>query len=74
MLNVAQWQFMRYFKYHYEHILFDTYLYFGSRLLCLIVNLSLSHWYPGSGVELNLLIPDLCPLSYFNFTKLLNFA
>ena len=24
----------------------------GSRLLCLIVKLSLSHWYPGSGVVL----------------------
>ena len=30
-----------------------------SRLLCLIVKLSLSHWYPG------LSIPDLCPFSYF---------
>ena len=26
---------------------------FGSRLWCLIVNLSLSHWYPGSGVVLD---------------------
>ena len=26
---------------------------FGSRLWCLIVKLSLSHWYPGSGVELD---------------------
>ena len=25
----------------------------GSRLWCLTVNLSLSHWYPGSGVELD---------------------
>ena len=25
----------------------------GSRLWCLTVNLSLSHWYPGSGVVLN---------------------
>ena len=23
-------------------------------------------WYPGSGVILDLLIPDLCPLSYFD--------
>ena len=37
----------------------------GSRLWCLIVKLSLSHWYPGSGVEHDLSIPDLCPLSYF---------
>ena len=33
----------------------------GSRLWCQVVKLSLSHWYPGSGVS----IPDLCPLSYF---------
>ena len=26
---------------------------------------SLSHWYPGSGVVLDLSIPDLSPLSYF---------
>ena len=26
---------------------------FGSRLRCLIVKLSLSHWYPGSGVGLD---------------------
>ena len=26
------------------------------------MKLSLSHWYPGSGV---VSIPDLCPLSYF---------
>ena len=25
----------------------------GSRLLCLTVSLSLSHWYPGSGVVLD---------------------
>ena len=25
----------------------------GSRLWCLTVSLSLSHWYPGSGVELD---------------------
>ena len=37
----------------------------GSRLGCLIVKLSLSHWYPGSSVVLDCSIPDLCPLSYF---------
>ena len=26
---------------------------FGSNLCCLIVSLSLSHWYPGSGVVLD---------------------
>ena len=35
----------------------------GSRLWCLIVKLSLSNWYPGSGVGLSVSIPDLCPLS-----------
>ena len=30
-----------------------------------IVNVSLSHWYPGSGVVLDCIDPDLCPLSYF---------
>ena len=29
------------------------------------MRLSVSHWYPGSGVLLDLSIPDLCPLSYF---------
>ena len=29
------------------------------------MKVSLSHWYPGSGVVLDLSIPDLCPLSYF---------
>ena len=38
---------------------------FGSRLWCLIVKVSLSNWYPGSGVGLIVSIPDLCPLSYF---------
>ena len=37
----------------------------GSCLWCLIVTLSLSHWYPGSGVVLDCIIPDLCPFSYF---------
>ena len=37
----------------------------GSRLWCLTVNLSLSHWYPGLGVVLDLSIPDLCTLTYF---------
>ena len=42
----------------------------GSRLWCLIVKLSLSNWYPGSGVGLIVSIPDLCPLSYFHvFTR-----
>ena len=31
------------------------------------VSLSLSHWYPGSGVVLYC-IPDLCTLTYFEFT------
>ena len=31
-----------------------------------IVTLSLSHWYPGSGVMLDVSIPDICPLSYLN--------
>ena len=34
----------------------------GSRLRCLTVNLSLSHRYPGSGVVLDLSIPDLSAL------------
>ena len=38
----------------------------GSRLWCLIVTMSLSNWYPGSGVGLIVSIPDLCPLSYFH--------
>ena len=37
----------------------------GSRLWCLIVKMSLSNWYPGSGVGLIVSIPYLCPLSYF---------
>ena len=28
------------------------------------VSLSLSHWYPGSGVVLDVSIPDLCTLTY----------
>ena len=28
------------------------------------VSLSLSHWYPGSGVALDLSIPDLCTLTH----------
>ena len=31
------------------------------------VSLSLSHWYPGSGVVLDLSIPDLCTLTYFPY-------
>ena len=30
------------------------------------VSLSLSHWYPGSGVVLIVSIPDLCTLTYFH--------
>ena len=30
------------------------------------VSLSLSHWYPGSGVDLIVSIPELCTLTYFN--------
>ena len=37
----------------------------GSRLWCLTVSLSLSHWYPGSGVVLDLSISDLGPLTSF---------
>ena len=33
-------------------------------LLALIVSLSLSHWYPGLGVVIDLSISDLCPLSF----------
>ena len=33
----------------------------GSRLWCLIEKLSLSHWYPGSGID-----SRSCPLSYFH--------
>ena len=29
------------------------------------VSLSLSHWYPGSGVVLIVSIPDLCTITYF---------
>ena len=29
------------------------------------MSVSLSHWYPESGVVLNLSIPDLCTLTYF---------
>ena len=36
----------------------------GSSLWCLIGSLSLSHWYPGSGV-LIVSIPDLYTLTYF---------
>ena len=30
------------------------------------MSLSLSHWYPGSGVYLIVSIPDLCTLTYFS--------
>ena len=38
----------------------------GSSLWCPTVSLSRSHWYPGSGVVLDLSIPDLCTLTYLN--------
>ena len=31
--------------------------------------LSLSHWYPWSGVVLDLSIPDLCALTYFDLVN-----
>ena len=31
------------------------------------VSLLLSHWYPESGVVLDLSIPDLCTLTYFTY-------
>ena len=39
----------------------------GSCLICLLVNLSLSAWYPLSGVVLNCIDSDLSPLSYFKY-------
>ena len=30
------------------------------------MSLSLSHWYPGSGVVLDCMISDLCTLTYFH--------
>ena len=36
------------------------------------VSLSLSHWYPGSGVVLDCTIPDLCNLITFTIT--INFS
>ena len=36
------------------------------------VSLSLSHWYPGSGVYMIVSIPDLCSLTYFYEMVLLN--
>ena len=36
-----------------SHRTFTAARHLGSRLLCLIVSLSLSHWYPGSGVLLD---------------------
>ena len=32
------------------------------------VSLSLSHWYPRSGVVLNCIDSDLCTLTYFTYT------
>ena len=37
----------------------------GARLLCLTVSLSLSHWYPGSGVIFDCIDSNLCTLTYF---------
>ena len=36
----------------------------GSRLWCPILSLSLSHWYPGSGVYLIVSIPDICTRTF----------
>ena len=36
-----------------------------SPLWCLTVSLLLSYWYPGSGVVLDCIDPDLCTLTYF---------
>ena len=38
------------------------------------VSLSLSHWYPGSGVVLDLSIPDLCNLTYFATIELFKYG
>ena len=47
----------------------------GSRLWCLTVSLSLSHWYPESGVVyqvyLIVSIPDLCTLTYSQISALI---
>ena len=37
------------------------------------VGLSLSHWYPGSGVVLDCINPYLCCFLYFERLKMLNF-
>ena len=59
-------------QYSYTHI-GDTYalwspavkgLPLGSRLWCLIVKLSLSHWYPGSDVVLNFIDSSSLPSSF----------
>ena len=39
----------------------------GSRLWCLIVKLSLSHWYPGSGVVLDCIDSWSLPFSYYQY-------
>ena len=61
----------------------------GSRLWCLTVSLSLSHWYPGSGVVLDCidswslhsyllvntwLLMEFCKLSEYNFGLLMEFC
>ena len=38
----------------------------GSSFWFLTVSLSFYYWYPGSGVVLDLSIPDLCTLTYLN--------
>ena len=35
------------------------------------VSLSLSHWYPGSGVVLDCIVPDLCNLTYFHYSLII---
>ena len=39
---------------------------YGSRLWCITVSVSLSHWYPGSGV---VSLPDLCTLTFLNLSQ-----
>ena len=39
----------------------------GARLWCPIMTLSLTRWYPGSGVVLDCIDSCICPLSYYNW-------
>ena len=41
----------------------------GSRLWCLTVSLSLSHWYPGQVWNLIVSIPDLCTLTLLSLSS-----